>query len=574
VGKIITALSFKPKSAVVAGLLAASVPAPPLPPPVVEPVLPGPFFTVAAGAEGSGRLLDITAEQLDALKRGSVVWVESVKDRFRWDPDSTQAADNVTVCNPTVNGTNAGRLFREEYAAPEWMNQQNWYIDEANTSGLASDENTGASSTLPLRSELERDRRMGQYPKWTKSEYHLRYTSDVTNPVRIKGSFTTTTGNIWVHGNLVNGQGKAVLASLTVNTLVAMDQTTNTPLKFTSTGITTSWTADGLLNQRCRMTSGAGLGGYVWPALDLGSKQAHMTETVLPAGAAFTTPFTFPFTAFTPAQNDTFVVESLVQMNLFVTVLGSGAGNANCVIVDSVQLNAYVHSGTAQVCLLGCNWQATGSPTGLCKAIQCSGVRFKPGSLVSAEQFTLFSCYVDDSASGRFFIRQGGCTASSIVRFMTVQRQGVRVTSMVPNSGNAIAMNINSGFGIFNNTAGPGLDIVGYGHFNSTQSIWGVCAAGGTPLHLGGNGSRLTYGAAVPGAASYFRIDCTLAPSGAWISYKGPGIQVTAPAFDAATSTFTSYRTLTAANIQAALGSGGLNGQWFDPVTGCGMAAA
>lgn len=44
----------------------------------------------------------------------------------------------------------------------KWLTQASWYLDEANATGLASDENTGADATHPLLTGAEFERRVGR----------------------------------------------------------------------------------------------------------------------------------------------------------------------------------------------------------------------------------------------------------------------------------------------------------------------------------------------------------------------------------------------------------------------------
>ena len=112
------------------------------------------FNTVALGASGSGRLIDVG---LSGLVDGvSTAWVESVKDTWRWDATSTLTADNITVCNPTANGANPGRFIRELNPAPEWLQQTAWFVDTA-----GNDENDGSTALTPVKTDIEIQRRWG-----------------------------------------------------------------------------------------------------------------------------------------------------------------------------------------------------------------------------------------------------------------------------------------------------------------------------------------------------------------------------------------------------------------------------
>jgi hypothetical protein len=508
------------------------------------------------------------------VEDGEIVWVRSTACLWVYRVNSGLVADGITVVQSLYG--NGGVWQRLETLSGAGVTQTAWFVDPVN----GNDANNGQTAATALKTDAERQRRIGPAPFWTQAEYHIRYLNDLptTDPVLIVGQLVNPATNIYLHGNQVSGQGKAVLASLAVDAITAQNTATNTPLKFTSNGIVTSWTADGLLNQRCRMTSGAGLGGYVWPMLDLGAKQAQMSETEATAPSSFSNPFTFPTTAFLPALNDTFVVESLVTLGaVYVDLTGGSSGaSTNAVILDSLAFTGYTAVGIIAVNMVGCAWLATLDPGAFMKTLQLAGCRIKAGAIVSAMGIQLNACYFDDSSSTRCIVRWG-LGLSSFGRLITVQRQGVSFRTGSPsasaNSLGSANSNVFTSFGIFNNSALAGLSISGTLAINSTVAIWGVCGAGGPALMLETPGSRLVYGAAAPGAASYYGIDVTAAPSQAWIGYRNAAnVQaVTVVAWDPATSTYTALRTLTKVNLQAAVGAGGFNGQFADPISQCSM---
>ncbi len=90
-----------------------------------------------------------------------VVKVLSVKDFFYLDRTSTLTANGISIVT-ALGGT--GRWIRMRIAHPFWRTQLNWFIDPANATGTASDENTGADLTHQLRTRSEFYRRMGNLP--------------------------------------------------------------------------------------------------------------------------------------------------------------------------------------------------------------------------------------------------------------------------------------------------------------------------------------------------------------------------------------------------------------------------
>jgi hypothetical protein len=447
------------------------------------------------------------------------------------------------------------------------MLQATWFVDPTN----GNDANPGTQA-LPLKTDAERQRRMGPWPIWSLSEYHLRYLSDppATDPIQLTGTFSNTGGNIFIHSSATNGQGKAVLATLAVDALTAVVHSTNTPLQITSNAIVTSWTADGLLNQRCRFTSGANIGGLVWPTLDLTGKKAQMSECQ-PA-VTFQSPMVFATATFAPALNDTFVVESLTALNVQINMTGNGNSLLNSVIFDSVTLTTLRVVGSVGVYMQGCDYVDTGLFMNPCRPATVQGTRFRANSKMwFPSSFTVANCYADDSASNPVLLLT--VSSGALIRFVTVQRQGVRILALSPlQFGFVKSWNMQSGLGIFNNSAGPGAEVSG-ASCNASQEVWGVCGAGGTPFQLQ-PGNFLYYRALPPGNAGLYFINVAAAPGGAWISYiRAQAVTTTAPTFDVATQTFTTYRALTPALLQATIAGGGVNGQWVDPLSGCGMAA-
>src|SRR5271154_4177598 len=88
---------------------------------------------------------------------GSLAWVASVGDFFV-NKASALPVDNITVV------TNAGRAgyqwVRLGITNRNWAAQSTWVIDPQNSTGLASDQNTGIDATHPLLTYSEHARRL------------------------------------------------------------------------------------------------------------------------------------------------------------------------------------------------------------------------------------------------------------------------------------------------------------------------------------------------------------------------------------------------------------------------------
>ncbi len=94
------------------------------------------------------------------------VFVASLDDYFRVVPHGT-----LTLTTGLVYRSNDGlaQFVRLLIPSRKWLDQATWYIDEANATGLASDENTGADATHPLRTGDEFERRLGRRPTQDKT---------------------------------------------------------------------------------------------------------------------------------------------------------------------------------------------------------------------------------------------------------------------------------------------------------------------------------------------------------------------------------------------------------------------
>ena len=101
--------------------------------------------------------LELAAVNTTILKNGACVYVTSVRDFFVLLRDSTATADGSEIVAP-VNGP--GRWFRWNIGTSFWEQQAEWYVDEQNVTGAASDSNIGDSATAPLASYAELTRRI------------------------------------------------------------------------------------------------------------------------------------------------------------------------------------------------------------------------------------------------------------------------------------------------------------------------------------------------------------------------------------------------------------------------------
>lgn len=456
------------------------------------------------------------------------------------------------------------------------MSQTTWVFDSLN----GSDTNDGLTAATALRTDAERQRRMGMFPVWTQPEYHLYYLNDMaaTDPVIISGQcLLGTFRDIFVHANMTKGAGKAVLDTLTADVVTAENRATGVPLSVQVNGLPVSWTASGYLNTRCRMTSGANIGGLFWPAFEAIAKTAQLgpPQPVI----TFTTPFTLASGTFAPANGETFVVESMTTIAVLqINLVGVGTGSVNSVILDSILVSqCMIQAGGFTI--VGCDWANTGIRQQLSNGTNFYGSRIRAnGRYVASASFTVVNCYASDEAAGAPFLGLMGF-GGTLLRFTTWQRQGIVVSGNCESELSSVSPNkswlLQSPIGIFNNTAGPGLTLGNCSFNASTLEIWGICGAGGTPIYLA-SGCSLYYRALPPGQANMYLINCAAAPAGAWISFQRAQAVVTSAAtfnYGVAPPVFTTVRNLTPALLQDTNLATGFNGQWFDPLSGCGMRA-
>lgn len=102
-------------------------------------------------------LSELSAINTTILKNGSCVYVTSLRDFFFLLKDSTATANGTEVVAPL---SGPGRWFRWNIGVSVWEQQSDWYVDEQNVSGAASDSNIGDVSTAPLASYAELTRRI------------------------------------------------------------------------------------------------------------------------------------------------------------------------------------------------------------------------------------------------------------------------------------------------------------------------------------------------------------------------------------------------------------------------------
>jgi len=506
---------------------------------------------------GTTRLLKaISATELATLREGDLVYVESVRDYWKWLPNSTIADDGVlvTYCKPTVLGIGNGIFERLFICSPDWTFQTDWFFDELNSSGLASNENDGSTALTPILNLGEFNNRHNSNTIWrSNTAYHFRFISNPTSTYIINGFFGINT--VWYFQNITDRTGiLPALYSGVVDVLDTLNPATNIPWAITSNGLAVNWT--GLIDKRIRLTSGASINAYSWPTLQTATpKKARCAEFLIPVASFAVSPFVGPATTTAgPTVGDTFVVEDLRTIPRIEINLHSAPGNnpsTSKVVIESLAVTTLVLSPS-------CGLYIDGSQV---------GTNIVRGAATSYHQCKITGL-LDDGIKNII----GGynttvlvlinhlATVSTITRFTI---QGDRNLDFVgggcANSQNAWDF---TQIGIFDSTAAPLRFINRNANWNSASLLYGSGNVGSlfsiTPnsivLSSVGSYAGLTV---VPGV-SLIRTDTT-------------PVRTSVPAFDQTTGLYTAPRLLSAANLQATVVAGGFNYNYTDPVSGGGI---
>lgn len=289
-----------------------------------------PFTTVDNG--GARPLKAISAAEFAALDDGDMVYVQSVRDYWKWVPastatdDSTGAAAQLQYCNPTVNGANPGRFERLFIASPDWL-LQNFFVNTA----TGHNENDGATALTPINNDREIFQRWGPGKRaaiataititWAQSP---SVQTNLMFEILLGGALT------FVGTPLVTKVG-SVLTAVTVQ-----DRTTQTRWAITA-GALLDATDLGKLYVITASGIPANVGAYAEAIKDNGANQIIVT----PFGTYNNT--TGAFTVITPAVGDTIEVRAMTATTLigniegFGTYSGTQLGTSK-VVFDSIHL--------------------------------------------------------------------------------------------------------------------------------------------------------------------------------------------------------------------------------------------
>jgi hypothetical protein len=479
-----------------------------------------------------------------SVEDGEIVWVRSEQCLYVFRQNSGLIPNGTTIVGSLYGNGVWVQLPGTSSAGV--MSQLTWFIDSVN----GNDANSGQTAATALKTDAERQRRMGTTPFWNAGAYHLRYLNDVgVNDTVVLAGTRASNSQIFVHGSAVDHQGKATLFSGTIDLLTAQNPATNTPWQITSNAIPVTWVASGLIGQRLRLTSGAATGAISFPIKDLAAKKARFCEFrgavsyVVPVN-----PSQLIATA-TPALTNTFVVESLVAIpTLLITLQAADNFTVNAgspVIFDSVQIGSgdFTMDGADAIDFDGCIMTLFENAAFILGTI-LSGCRLTISATISGPSFmSLVAGYSDTLVTGS--------PSAQVIVLSNFMVQGAQF--VVPGHAawlhGAVFDSPSSGIGLFEN-----------GTFHaSTQS--GTLACWGSGNAGVGLEIKANYANYVSGSLAGF----TITGTGGDFSIGG---LTSISAYDQAARVYTATRTTSWANMAATVAGGGFGGQVVDPISG------
>lgn len=546
----------------------------------------------------TARLLKaISATELGTLQEGDLVYVQSLRDYYKWLPASVIVDDptSFTYVAPTIVGASAGRFERMMFQSPDWMLQATWVIDAAVSLGTSNNENDGATAVTALLTDLERQRRMGVvgFGQANLTAYHFRYISNVPATQQVLIRLDPNSGaQIFIHGSMTDGAGQSTIFTGTSGTITTENYAAaggGQPWEMVCSTIPVSWTASGCVDKRLRWTSGANSQRILWITKDLGvaapNARARLSEPQV--FSAFTFPYALSINTYTPVAGDTFVIENLTIIpNLQLEIFGGGT-NTSIVgpVLDSVDIGnggQYVPNVSGRFIVeWGCALNRTSAFVIPASRALC-GCQLGPNSNSTALQFSINNSYNANIAGA---ITLNCIDVGSLTRHMTQGNAVLRLSSASLGDLQTVAGQATKGWtinqlGIFDvNVGNWPLHIVNQARLTPTSTLWGSGNITNFAPIIFYRGAKLTYGAnsaALPASYFYLQPASAGADAGAFIEVSAALGVVTAfvPAFDPATNLFTANILLSPTNLQTTVAAGGFGGHFFDPINLCSMGEA
>jgi len=511
---------------------------------------------------GSARLLKaISAGELATLREGNLVYVMSIRDYWKWLPNSTITSNDITYCAPTIVGAGAGRFERMMMYSPDWQQAANKtvFVDELNTSTFANDENDGLTNITPLLNDDERRRRWGPAFIYQPSvDYHVRVISTATD-ILIEGFFSLGS-SCYVHASTNDREG--VTPPLYSGTISAFD-TLNTapiaaaiPYAIRSDGLAVNWA--GLIDKRGRVTSGANINTLFWATLQdaVTPKKARITETIAPVASFTAVPFVAPASTQTPpAVADTFVIEDLrtvTRLEVTAAAMPGASPTSARVICDSLLISSLILSPHCGIYLDGCQVTTSFVRGSFTTYHQC-----KPLSISDDGLKSIIGGYSTTSLT-----LINNCVSNCLITNWTVQGARSLMFSGSGNQGSPDTWRPNQ-IGFFD-TITPTLNYFGQGvRLNASTLLYGA-------------GNTSTIIALVQNAVGIVQQGIWAQPvlpaASAFVTLAVGPARTSCEAHDQITGLQTAPILMSQTNMGLAVAAGGLDYTFIDPVSGAGFA--
>lgn len=198
-----------------------------------------------------------------------------IDDFFYLSRASTATADGITIL--TVAGGGGGRWIRMRIPSQLALAQTAWFVDPANASTTASDENTGVDGTHQLRTRSEMFRRLGGQKLTVDAVCTIADNLQGTDTERpsFTGSQLTGTGTMKYLGV------RRVVFTGTITSVTTRVGSTGTHTSMVVNGLPSTWTAGDSVTSFVGLmvegTSGASNGVEARVNLDEGGKQAWLS---------------------------------------------------------------------------------------------------------------------------------------------------------------------------------------------------------------------------------------------------------------------------------------------------------
>lgn len=288
-----------------------------------------PTLTALAGLAG------VTSAQ-----EGQLFYVQSVKDYFAVQASGAATRAGVRIA---VTGLAGFQFVRRPFRNPYWEVQTAFTIDPTNSTGLASDDNTGASSSAPLLTYTELSMRL--------AHAEINQTTVVT----ILGDQQAGDNPTWTYNprglNLVQLTGSPTTlftSSVTSYTAAAYIQTTATAddNELVDSAVPGgSWTASGAFATGVLIQRTNGTNIFAPVIKDLGSNTARVAQPVNPASPASLVTF---------AASDTYKAIKLPKMLSQCFPTSTGANQGTQISLIDWQVPANSSDGTGSINFVTC----------------------------------------------------------------------------------------------------------------------------------------------------------------------------------------------------------------------------